>query len=79
MLLKHYLDRGSHLREHDPNRHAASEREHRKQKAGMQCIVGARSCVQELLKWRQFTTRLAADEQLLLVSDSLGTSSTHAP
>ena len=45
----------------------------------MQCIVGARSCVQELLKWLQFTTRLAADEQLLLVSDSLGTASTHAP
>ena len=69
-----------YLREHDPNRHAASERQHRKQKAGMQCIVGARSCVQELLKWRQFTTKLADDvEQLLVVSDSLGTASTQPP
>ena len=44
-----------------------------------QRIVGARSCVQELLKRLQLTIRLAADEQLLVVSDSLGTSSTHAP
>ena len=35
---------------------------------------------QERLKWLQFTTKLADDvEQLLVVSDSLGTVSTHAP
>ena len=56
------------------------ERQHRKQEAAMQCIVGVRSCAHELLEWLQFTTKPSDDvEQLLVVSDSLGTASTHPP
>ena len=53
-------------------------------KTEMFCVPQSGTCpipsAQEPLKWLQLTTKLAEDvEQLLEVSDSLGTASTHAP